>query len=83
MDLIFAMITSLFSLGVLIIGYFLRRTMDELGDIKEVATRAKEKVDLLEVDYLNKIDRMNEKIDLLNKSLDKLVDKIEKLVQSL
>jgi peptidoglycan hydrolase CwlO-like protein len=62
-----------------IIGYFLKRTMDELKEIKEITYKNKSKIEVLENDYVNKIDSLNQRIDLLYKSIEKLSDKIEKL----
>lgn len=62
-----------------IIGYFLKRTMDELKEIKEITYNNKSRIDVLENDYLNKIDILNQRIDMLYNSIEKLTDKIEKL----
>lgn len=62
-----------------IIGFFLRQTMQELKDIKEVAYKTKTKVEVLENDYLNKVNSLNSKFDLLYNAIDKLTDKIEEL----
>jgi hypothetical protein len=62
-----------------VIGYFLRQTMEELKNIKQVAYTTKNKVDVLENDYLNKVNALNAKFDMLYIAIDKLTNKIEEL----
>jgi hypothetical protein len=62
-----------------VIGYFLKRTMDELKEIKEITYKNKSKIEVLENDYINKISSLNQRLDLLYTSIEKLTDKIEKL----
>lgn len=73
------LLTFIGGLMVAIISYFLRRTMKELEDIKMVAYDTKTKVQVLENDYLNKIDTLNHRMDLLYNSIDKLTNKIDEL----
>lgn len=61
------------------VGYFLKRTMDELKQIKMVAYENQTKIKVLETDYMNKIDSLNQRIDMLYKGIEKLTDKIEQL----
>jgi peptidoglycan hydrolase CwlO-like protein len=58
--------------GISIISYFLKRTMDELKEIKKIAYDTKEKVAIMEVDYLNKVSNLNEKIDGLQEVIKEL-----------
>lgn len=73
------LLTTIGGLMMAIIGFFLRQTMQELKDIKEVAYKTKTKVEVLENDYLNKVDALNKKFDLLYTAIDKLTTKIEEL----
>lgn len=73
------LLTTIGGLMMAIIGFFLRQTMQELKDIKEVAYKTKTKVEVLENDYLNKVDALNKKFDLLYNAIDKLTTKIEEL----
>ena len=73
------LLTAIGGLMMGIIGFFLRQTMQELKDIKEVAYKTKTKVEVLENDYLNKVNSLNSKFDLLYNAIDKLTDKIEEL----
>jgi TolA-binding protein len=61
------------------IGYFLKRTMDELKEVKGLAYENSTKIKVLETDYINKIDQLNQRMDLLYKSIEKLTEKIELL----
>lgn len=62
-----------------IISYFLKRTMDELKEVKSVTYKNQSRLDVLENDYINKIDQLNQRMDMLYKSIERLTDKIEKL----
>lgn len=73
------LLTFLGGLSISIIGYFLRQTMQEIKDIKEVTYTTKTKVEVMEADYMNKIGALNDKFDLLYSAINKLTDKIEKL----
>ena len=73
------LLTAIGGVMMAIIGFFLRQTMQELKDIKEVAYKTKTKVEVLENDYLNKVNSLNSKFDLLYNAIDKLTDKIEEL----
>jgi phage host-nuclease inhibitor protein Gam len=59
-------------IGLSIISYFLKRTMDELKEIKRIAYDTKEKVAIMEIDYLNKVSNLNEKIDNLQETIKEL-----------
>jgi hypothetical protein len=76
---LFQILSIFFGLLISIIGYFLRGTMQELKDVKEIAYKTKTKVEVLENDYLNKISVLNQKFDMLYVALDKLTTKIEEL----
>lgn len=73
------LLTTIGGLMLSIIGFFLRQTMQQLKDIKEIAYKTKTKVEVLENDYLNKVNSLNDKFDLLYNAIDKLTNKIEEL----
>ena len=50
-------------IGLSIITFFLRKTMTELENIKEVAYETRNRLNVLENDYTNKVQQLNEKID--------------------
>jgi hypothetical protein len=72
-------LTTIGGFMLAIIGYFLKQTMEELKQIKEIAYKTKTKVEVLENDYLNKVDALNKKFDLLYSAIDKLTEKLEEL----
>ena len=62
-----------------IIGYFLRSTMSELKEIKSLTYETRTKVEVLEAEYMNKINNLNEKFDMLYVSIKDLTKEISKL----
>lgn len=62
-----------------IIGYFLRSTMGELKEIKSLTYETRTKVEVLEAEYMNKINNLNEKFDMLYVSIKDLTKEISKL----
>lgn len=76
---IMAILTVIGGIMLSIIGFFLKRTMEELKEVKGVAYDTRAKVQVLENDYLNKIDTLNHRIDMLYNSIEKLTDKIDEL----
>lgn len=73
------LLSSIGGLIVSVISYFLKRTMDELKEIKLLAYSTSTKVKVLENDYVNKVQQLNDKFDLLAESLRELNKNIEKL----
>lgn len=62
-----------------LLGYFLKRTMDELKDVKTIAYENKSQIDLLKLDYKNKIDNLTEKFDELKLTMSELIKEIKEL----
>lgn len=72
----------LFAMGgisISIIGYFLKRTLNELEKVKVVAYESKNRLNVIEVDYLNKINTLNEKFDDLKDVIKDLTIEIKEL----
>lgn len=72
----------LFALGgisISVIGYFLKRTLDELEKVKVISYENKNKLSLIEVDYLNKINTLNDKFDDLKEVMKDLTLEIKAL----
>lgn len=72
----------LFMLGgisISIISYFLKKTLNELEKVKSVAYDTQSKVAVLERDYTNKIDALNEKFDDLKEVIRDLTLEIKEL----
>lgn len=70
----------LFALGgvsISIISYFLKKTLNELESVKNMTIDNKQKLAILETDYLNKIAVLNEKIDDLQSSIKELTNEIK------
>lgn len=68
-------------LGALIsiIGYFLKATMDDLKKVKEISYETKNKLAVLENDYINKHTALTEKFDDLCDSVKDLTNEIKLL----
>ena len=66
-------------ISISVMGYFLRETLNDLKEVKEVTYSNKSKIDLLEKEYMLKIERLNEKIALLYDAIDKLNENIMRL----
>ena len=66
-------------LSISIMGYFLREALSDLKQVKEVTYTNRSKIDLLEKEYMLKIERLNEKIVLLYDAIDKLNENIMRL----
>jgi peptidoglycan hydrolase CwlO-like protein len=64
-----------------IISYFLKSTMEDLKRVKEVSYQTKTKVEVLEKEYMTKIDNLNEKFDMLYDGIKDLTREINKLNQ--
>jgi peptidoglycan hydrolase CwlO-like protein len=79
-------LTFVGGLMVTIIGYFLKRTMDELKEVKQVTYINATKIEVMQNDYMNKITSLNDKFELLaetirdlNHNIKELNEKIHKL----
>ena len=72
-------LTFIGGLAVSVISYFLKATMNDLKQVKEVAYETKSKLKVLENDYLNKIDQLNQKFDMLNESIKELTKEIKNI----
>lgn len=73
------LLLSLLGLMTAIVGYFLKTTMSELKSVKETCYETKTKVQMIEVDYLNKLDNHNQRFDMLNQTMRDLIQEIKAL----
>jgi peptidoglycan hydrolase CwlO-like protein len=64
-------------IGLSIITYFLKRTMTELEKIKETCYDTKNRLNVLENDYVNKVAQLNEKIDILQETIKELTHELK------
>ena len=62
-----------------IIGYFLKKTMDDLRSVKEMSYDNKSKIELLQNDYNNKYNNLSEKFDELKLTMNELIKEIKEL----
>jgi hypothetical protein len=65
--------------GVAVIGYFLKQTMEDLKKTKEVAYDVKNKLAVIENDYLNKHAHLSDKFDELYGAVKDLTAEIKSL----
>jgi len=62
-----------------IISYFLKRTMDDLKEVKQLSYDNKSQIDILKIDYKNKVDNLTEKFDELKLTMSELIKEIKEL----
>jgi len=74
-----SVLTFIGGLMLSIIGYFLKKTMDELKEVKQLSYENKNKLDVLQVDYKNKIENITEKFDELKLTMSELIKEIKEL----
>lgn len=66
-----------------IITYFLKKTMDELKEVKDISSDNKSKILVLQNDYVNKYKHLSEKFDTLCESVRDLTIEIKELNKEL
>lgn len=72
-------LTLIGGLMLSVIGYFLKRTMEDLKDVKQLSYDNKSQIELLKVDYANKIQHLTEKFDELKLTMTDLIKEIKEL----
>ena len=72
-------LTFIGGLMLTIIGYFLKRTMDDLKDVKLLSYSTKNELDILKNDHINKHANLTEKFDELKFSVQDLTKEIKEL----
>lgn len=72
-------LTFIGGLSISIIGYFLKQTMGDLKSIKEISYETRSKLNVLENDYINKVEALNNKFDMLNESIRELTKEIKNI----
>lgn len=68
---------------IVVIGYFLKSTMEELKQFKTMAIETKSKLSLLELDHQNKYNHLNEKIDALYQAIKDLTLEVKDINKKL
>lgn len=69
--------------GIGVIGYFLKQTMEDLKKTKEVTYDTKNKLAVIENDYLNKHSHLSDKFDELYGAVKDLTSEIKSLTKEL
>ena len=72
-------LTAIGGIMLAIIGYFLKATMNELKEVKELSYKTKNQLDILKNDHMNKYDNMTEKFDELKAAVIELTKEIKEL----
>lgn len=62
-----------------VIGWFLKETMADLKKVKEKTYQNATKLEVLEAEYMSKINNLNEKFDMLYVGIKDLTKEISKL----
>lgn len=62
-----------------VVGYFLKRTMDELKEVKQMSYDNRTQIDILKIDYKNRFDNLTEKFDELKLTMSELIKEIKEL----
>jgi len=70
-------------IAVAIIGYFLRQTMDDLKTTKEVSYDTRNKLAVIENDYLNKHSHLSDKFEELYGAVKDLTLEIKSLTKEI
>jgi uncharacterized membrane-anchored protein YhcB (DUF1043 family) len=66
-----------------VISFFLKRTMDELKEVKNVAYNAKNDLNVLKNDYINKYEHLTDIFDTFCESFKDLTREIKELNKEL
>jgi hypothetical protein len=73
------LLTAIGAIMLAIIGWFLKQTMAELKDVKELSYSTKNQLDILKNDHLNKYANMSDKFDELKAAVVDLTKEIKEL----
>ena len=73
------LLTAIGGIMLAIIGYFLKATMSELKDVKEMSYNTKNQLDILKNDHVNKYANMSDKFDELKAAVVDLTKEIKEL----
>lgn len=62
-----------------VLGYFLRKTMDELKDVKQMSYDNRSQIELIKLEYKNRVENLTEKFDELKLTMSELIKEIKEL----
>jgi hypothetical protein len=77
------LLTAIGGIMLAIIGWFLKQTMSELKDVKELSYSTKNQLDVLKNDHLNKYANMSDKMEELKVAVYDLTKEISALNKSI
>jgi uncharacterized protein YoxC len=77
------LLLALGGISISIIGYYLKSTLNELREVKNMANENRTKIEVMEVDYLNKVTNLNDKFDRLFDAVRDLTAEIKTLNKEL
>lgn len=72
-------LTLIGGLMLTIIGYFLKSTMDELKNVKNLSYETRNQLDVLKNDHINKYTNITDKFDELKSAVVDLTKEIKEL----
>lgn len=73
------LLTAIGGIMLAVIGYFLKATMSELKDVKNMSYATKNQLDILKNDHINKYANMTDKFDELKSAVIELTKEIKEL----
>jgi competence protein ComGF len=73
------LLTTIGGIMLAVIGWFLKQTMAELKDVKEMSYSTKNQLDVLKNDHINKYANMTDKFDELKLAVVDLTKEIKEL----
>jgi len=73
------LLTMIGGIMLSVIGYFLRETMKDLKDVKTLSYENKNRIDLLEREYMLRFDNLTGKFDELKLTMSELIKEIKAL----
>ncbi len=76
---VFTILTVVGGVMMSVISFFLKRTMDELKEVKQLSYSNKSEIDILKTDYKNKIEHLTDKFDELKLTMSDLIKEIREL----
>lgn len=77
------LLLALGGISISIIGYYLKTTLSELKEVKELSNENRIKIEVMEVDYINKVNNLNDKFDRLFDAVKDLTAEIKNLNKEL
>ena len=74
-----ALVMLIFGILISIIGYFLKKTMDDLKDVQNMAQETKIDLGLVKLDTKNKYDNLLEKIEQLFETNKEIISELKQI----